>query len=275
MKRMACLFLVLGSVLWARADTMTLSNGEVVKGRFIGFSERKFAFKSEAGVTVSEYPVNVKSILPAAPLKVSLELARSKYGDVEFRAFDEFTLHLIKDGEPLDERVIMLKSLTVNRPPEPVKPPPPTPEELAAAARSVRGDPKSPAEAREWQRSGKWREMDSKNTLTISKGEEVDIEEHLKKGFINIVHFHNPKLLPSIREGNYVEALAAKPMHRIVILRIVTSGFDAPVCEALGIKSLPQFWFYDVRGRLAKKLTDRFTEGDIDEALKLARHGVE
>jgi hypothetical protein len=272
---MACLFLVLGSVLWTRADTMTLSNGEVVKGRFIGFSERKFAFKSEAGVMVSEYPVNVKSILPAAPLKVSLELARSKYDDVEFRAFDEFTLHLIKDGEPLDERVIMLKSLTVNRPPEPVKPPPPAPEEPAAVAKSGRGDPKSPAEAREWQRSGKWREMDPKNTLTISKGEEVDIEEHLKKGFINIVHFHNPKLLPSIREGNYVEALAAKPMNRIVILRIVTPGFEAPVCEALGIKSLPQFWFYDPRGRLAKKLTDRFTEGDIDEALKLARHGVE
>ena len=128
------------------------------------------------------------------------------------------------------------------------------------------------APPREWQRSGKWREMESKNASVISQGEDVDVEAYLKKGFINIVHFHYPKALASVREGNYIEALAAKPSNRIVILKVMAPDFKAPICEALGIKSLPQFWFYDTQGRLVKKLTDRFTEGDIDGALKQARH---
>jgi hypothetical protein len=95
----------------------------------------------------------------------------------------------------------------------------------------------------------------------------------VRKGFINIVHFHNPKLLPSIREGNYVEALAANSSKRIVILKIVVEDFNAPVCVAQDITSLPQFWFYDERGNLVHKLTKRFTEGDIDRAVTQARRG--
>jgi hypothetical protein len=41
-----------------------------------------------------------------------------------------------------------------------------------------------------------------------------------------------------------------------------------------GIKSLPQFWFYSRSGRLLKKLTDRFTEADIDEAFKEAQRSL-
>lgn len=261
MKRVVCLLLALGSVFGARADTMTLSNGEKITGNFLGFSERKFTFKSQVGVTLSEYPVNVKSIALTAPLKVSVVLMGSQYEDVEFRAFDEYTLRLAKDGEALDQRVILLKSMTV-------APPPPVSEENID-----RKEPKTPAEAREWARSGKWREMESRNTTVISRGEEVVIEERLKKGFINIVHFHNPKLLPSIREGNYVEVLATHSAKRIAILKIVVEDFNAPVCVALDIKSLPQFWFYDDQGNLVLKLTKRFTEGDIDKAVTQARRG--
>jgi len=254
------------------ADTMTLSNGQVVKGRFNGFANRKFEFKAENGTVISEYPVNVKTIIPEAPLKVSVMLALSNYENVEFSSFDDFTLHLAKDGNNVDERVIMLKQLTVNRPPEDV--PPPAPDKPAPVVGSKNGGTAPSGEAREWKRAGKWREIESKDSAIISNGEEVEIEDHLKMGSINIVHFHYPKALVSIREGNYIEALAAKSSNRIVILKILAPDFKAPICEALGIKSLPQFWFYDTRGRLVKKLTDRFTEGDIDGALKQARLGA-
>lgn len=265
MRCMAYLLLAAGAVLPALAiDTMTLNSGKVLKGRFMGFADRKFEFKTAGGPVVSGFPVEVQSIIPEAPLAVTVDLANKRYKDAEFRSFDQYTLRLTVGDEAVDERVILLKRLVVNRPPEEVAPPPgPGPE-----------PPASGAGVREWKREGNWREVESGNSRVISKGEVVDIENHLKKGCINVVHFHYPKSLTSVREGNYMEALASKASSRIVILKVLAMDFNAPICEALGVKSLPQFWFYDARGRLVKKLTDRFTEGDIDEALKLARRGV-
>lgn len=264
MRRMLCMLIVLGAMspAWA-IDTMTLGNGRVVKGRFLGFTDRKFEFKTATGAVVSEFPVNVKSITPDTPLKVTVDLANNHYEDVEFRSFDEYTLHLAREDETMDERVILLKQLVVNRPPEVVAPPP---EPRAPEGGAKEG-------VRDWRREGKWREMESKNAKWISRGEVVDIEEYLRGGYVNVVHFHYPKSLTSIREGNYVEALAAKASNRMVILKIHAQDFDVPICKELGIKSLPQFWVYDAHGRLVKKLTDRFTEGDIDGALKLAKRG--
>jgi len=271
MKQIVSLILLLCLGIEARADTMTLNSGQVVKGRFIGFAERKFDFKTEEGGTVSEYPVNVKSIVPAAPLIVSVELTRTNYVNVEFRSFDEFTLHFAKDAVVLDERVILLKTLTVNRAHGRGKPG--SADKNPPEREKMEEDP-APPPPREWQRSGKWREMDPKSNTIISKGEDVDIKDYLKKGSVNIVHFHYPKALASVREGNYIEALAAKSSNRLLILKVVVPDFQQPICESLGIKSLPQFWFYDAQGRLVKKLVDRFTEGDIDDALKLARRGA-
>lgn len=271
MKQIAYFFLLLGSVLAAQADTMTLTSGQVIKGRFKGYDARKFSFKAEDGAEIFETPSNIKSIVPTTPLKVNVDFARNQYEDVEFRSFDNLTVRLARSNEVINERVIMLKALEVIRPPVSGKARPPA--QVEAEARMRREMTETPsAPPREWQRSGKWREMESKNASIISQGEDVDVEACLKKGFINIVHFHYPKALASVREGNYIEALAAKPSNRIVILKVMAPDFKAPICEALGIKSLPQFWFYDAQGRLVKKLTDRFTEGDIDGALKQARH---
>lgn len=268
MRHLVHLLLLAGLLLPSQAaDTMTLSNGQVLKGRFIGYTDRKFEFKTGVGTVVSEYPVNVKSITPEAPLKVTVDLANKHYEDIDFHAFDEFTLRFTKGEESLDERVILLKQLVVNRPPEK-----PTVVEPPVDVKE-KGNPRDGV--REWKRDGKWREVESKNSKLISSGAEVEIEDSLKPGYINIVHFHYPKSLTSVREGNYVEALAAKPSARLVVLKILAGGFDAPVCVQHEIKSMPQFWFYDTHGRLVKKLTDRFTEGDIDEAIKMARRGVQ
>lgn len=267
MRRLVFLMLLTGGLLPAQAvDTMTLGNGQVLKGRFMGYADRKFEFKTASGTVVSEFPVNVKSITPEAPLKVTVDLANKHYEDIDFRSFDEFTLRFTKDERNVDERVILLKQLVVNRPPE--KPsivePPADVNENATPRDGVRN----------WKRENKWREIESKNSKLISSGEEVEIEDFLKPGYINIVHFHYPKSLTSVREGNYVEALAAKPSGRMVVLKIRAGDFNAPICGKFEIKSMPQFWFYDTHGRLVKKLTDRFTEGDIDEAIRMSRRGV-
>jgi hypothetical protein len=41
---------------------------------------------------------------------------------------------------------------------------------------------------------------------------------------------------------------------------------------ALELNSLPQFWFYSRSGQLTKKLIERFTEADIETAMKEAQH---
>lgn len=114
---------------------------------------------------------------------------------------------------------------------------------------------------------------DETSSGIISRGEVVDVSASLRKGYVNIVHFHMPGALTSVREGNYIQALSKKPLNRLVVWKVQVADFQAPICGAMEIKSLPQFWFYDTRGNLVKKLTDRFTEGDIDAAIKSARMG--
>jgi thiol:disulfide interchange protein len=59
-------------------------------------------------------------------------------------------------------------------------------------------------------------------------------------------------------------------MNRVVLLKVVVQDFKAPILTALNIQGLPQFWVYNAQGKLTKKLTDRFTEGDIDAAIREA-----
>ncbi len=270
MNRIAFIFVLLVSAAAVQADTMTLASGQVIKGRLTGFDERKFTFQDEDGLDVSEYPINIKSIIPSAPIKVTANFIRKQYEDAEFCGYENFNVRLTNGKAAIMERVIMLKELKVNRPGEPGKLKSSVKADAAQKIKTESTEPVAPP--REWQRSGKWREMESNSPAIISQGEDVDIDNFLRKGFVNIVHFHYPKDLASVREGNYIEVLAAKPANKLVILKVVALDFKAPICDSLGIKSLPQFWFYDSRGRLVKKLTDRFTEGDIDGALKQARH---
>jgi hypothetical protein len=105
----------------------------------------------------------------------------------------------------------------------------------------------------------------------ISRGEVVDVEAAIRKGNVTIVHFHYPAAHSSVRQGNYIETIVGKSMGRLRMLKIEIPGWDAPICKALELTSLPQFWFYDARGVRVRKLTARFTEADIDKALLEAR----
>lgn len=266
------ILLPLAMVSMARADTLTLNDGKVVTGHFLGFSNRKFEFKADDGSALSEYPLKVKSVVLDSPATVSIQLSRKQYDSADFVQFDHNTLRLKKDGQSMNEPVIMLKSIALIKEVAEVRAPSPAAGGSTPPALDTRiVAPREVPQTREWQRSGKWAEIQDDKTPVISHGENVNVEAFLKKGYINVVHFHLPRAVTSVREGNYVQSLAAKRSNGLVVLKVVVPNFGAPICTALNLKSLPQFWFYDSRGKLVKKLTDRFTEGDIDEAVKASR----
>lgn len=261
----------------ARADTLTLTDGKTVKGLFAGFANRKFEFKTEEGTLIKEYPLKIKSLATDSPVTVSAKLSGKKYDSIDFVGFGDRQVEFSRNGQPVREPIIMLQSIEMTA--------------VAKEAEATLDDPlgarssgggtvatRTPPPAREaaprkWEQSGKWRVIESPQTGVISHGESVDIDSKLKKGVINVVHFHLPSVVSSVRQGSYVESLAAKYSNRMVVLKLDLPGFEAPICRELKIKSLPQFWIYDGSGKLVKKLTDRFTESDIDAALKAARSG--
>jgi len=252
----------------AGADTLTLQNGQTMKGRLTGFSERKFTFATADGSTYSGYPLDIKTIVPDAPLKVSVKFSMKQYDSAEFIQFDQNTLRLRKNQQTLAEPVMFLKTMQCIAPADPDRPP--QTETNVSDPASPRPDMEEAPKPRSWQRADKWREVEEDRSTVISRGEEVNIDAALKRGFVNVVQFHHPRSLASVREGNYIQALASKRSNRVVLLRVVVQDFKAPILVAQNIQGLPQFWVYSAQGKLIKKLTDRFTEGDIDAAIKEA-----
>lgn len=270
-RRVITIGLFLALALSSSADTLTYSDGKTVKGTFQGFANRKFSFTGEDGTKLSEYPLKVKSIVPGSAVTVNVELTRKRHDSVEFVQVDHNTFRFKKDGQTVSEPVIMLKTVSVVADAGGTSPVS-TEDPLGPVIGEARIAPTG-AQTREWHRSGTWREMPKDESNVISRGEEVNIETFLKRGMVNVVHFHLPSAVGSVREGNYLDALGAKKSNRIAVLKVTVKDFEAPICTALKIKSLPQFWVYDAQGKLVKKVTDRFTEGDIDAAIKEARRG--
>jgi hypothetical protein len=275
--------ILLGAAQGIFADQLIRANGEVLDGTFAGFDKHQLIFKKTAGGEARDFAANVKSLTVVECPTVSVELLNKRYDSVVFKGYDKYTAYLEDNSGAIRAPATMLKSITIlERPsvkegpaPEPEVEPPPGPAQQIA--RTVPGAttvgapaPRAPGAGREWKPTGKWREIESPDVPVISRGEDVDVESKLRKGVVNVVHFHYAAAHSSVRQGNYIEVLARKSGGRIVVLRIVVQGWDAPVCGAKEIKALPQFWFYSRSGKLVNKLTDRFTEGDIDAAMKQA-----
>lgn len=283
MKETILAIILLGITQGVSADQLIRANGEVLDGTFAGFDKHQLVFKKAAGGEARDFAANVKSIKVEDSPTVSVELLNKRYDSVVFKGYDKYTVYLEDNSGATRVPATMLKSITIiERPaikeepaPEPEVEPPPSPAQQIA--KTVPGvttvgapAPRAPGAGREWKPTGKWREIESPDVPVISRGEDVDVESKLRKGVANVVHFHYAAAHSSVRQGNYIEVLARKSGGRIVVSRIVVQGWDAPVCEAKEIKALPQFWFYSRSGKLVEKLTDRFTEGDIDAAMKKA-----
>jgi hypothetical protein len=238
-------WIVLGGLLAAAAaagDAMVLNSGVVVTGVFAGFESQDFVFETDTGKPRREHATNVRSITINPPAKVSAVLINQSLENVLFKGYARFVVTFVKDGADFTEPVTMLRRIEpgfdTGRVAEGSRPP-------------VEGGP----------------------LRVISRGEDVDFEKVLRRGVVNVVHFHYAENLASVREGNYLETLARKSQGRILVLRVDIAGWKAPICKARELNSLPQFWFYGPGGRLVRKLTERFTETDIDTALADARRG--
>jgi hypothetical protein len=228
--------MVLVLAVCASADQLTLVTGQVVTGQFVGFKNHQFVFQDSAGAERKDFAAGVKNLKVDAPIKVSAHLMSQSMNEALFTGYDKFNVRLIKDGREFSEPATLLKRI-----------------DLAFDAQ---------------------RTVEDISVVVISRGEAVDIEQSLKPGRVNVVFFHFPQAHSSVRQGNYVELMARESRGRTVILKLLIPGWEAPVCMERGIKSLPQFWFYSRSGRLLKKLTDRFTEADIDEAFKEAQRSL-
>jgi hypothetical protein len=87
---------------------------------------------------------------------------------------------------------------------------------------------------------------------------------------VTIVHFHHDALPASVRQGNLVQRLCENSRMKAAYVKVPIADQDDPVAKANKVRSLPQFWFYDRRGELSGKLTERFTEEDISKAYEAA-----
>jgi hypothetical protein len=102
---------------------------------------------------------------------------------------------------------------------------------------------------------------------------DLDVAALVQPGMTTIIQFHMSNVVVSVRQGSYVAALAARYDKDVKLVRIDLSSFDAPAAKKCSIESVPQFWFFNASGQLTRKLTGRFTEEDIDAALREARRG--
>lgn len=257
------LLMALGLVSVASADTLTLKNGTVLTGELLGFSDRKFEFRTDSGAVRREYAVNVVGVQPDAPIRVSIQLLQKNYDDVQMIKLERNTLCLGRETQQVSEPVILLKRMSVLRPPRKAE------AETAPPAGEPTED-RTQQPTREGAGTGKWGQIVEDKSSVISRGEVIDLDSKLKRGVVNVIQFHYPKAVSSVRDGNYLEGLASRQKNRLVLMKVVVQDFSAPICEAMDLKTLPQFWFYSPGGKLVKKLTDRFTEGDIDTAIREA-----
>lgn len=300
MKQWILAWLVIGTGCVACADQLILANGQVVEGELKGFSKSQWLLTTPEGKEVREFSANLKRVVVDPAPTVAVEMVNRKHESVLFKGYEKFLLSLEGDGGPIRVSGAMLKGLTIlSRPepgaevveqdppvvveegrapegaekPRPVVEPPGRPIEQVARSVPVAAPMIQSAKrgTRDWKQEGKWREMQTPGLRILSQGEDIDVESQLKEGVVNVIHFHYAPAHSSVRQGNYVETLARNSRGRVVVQRIVVPDWNAPICTAKEIKALPQFWFYSRSGKLSSKLTERFTESDIDTALKKAQ----
>ena len=81
-------------------------------------------------------------------------------------------------------------------------------------------------------------------------GGEVNIEEYLIPGKINVIDFYAEWCSPCRNITPYLEELDAT-REDLVVLKINIKEWDSPVCQQYGINSVPNFMIYNEEGKLA------------------------
>lgn len=85
---------------------------------------------------------------------------------------------------------------------------------------------------------------------TVSKGQAVDLDEHLEDGSWTIIQFTAP-WCPGCRQLEpRLEALV-KARGTVRLRRIDIRDWDSPVARQHGIQSIPQLWLHDGHERVS------------------------
>lgn len=237
MRFVSAVILFAGLAGVAASDTLERTSGAPVEGFFLSYDRGKINFMNREQKTLHESPGGVKKLILDRPLKGSLEL-KSKRGakdDVTLTGFEQGSFLVERDGKLEKISVINLAEFRVD-----------------ATANQRTMD-----------------QLDERAEV-ISKGGEVDLSKSVEQGRVTVVHFHLPGAITSERQGNYVETLVRDSKGKVALKRVVVEGANVPVARQHGLVTLPQFWFYGRDGQLVTKLTSRFTENDLSEALKKA-----
>lgn len=99
-------------------------------------------------------------------------------------------------------------------------------------------------------------------------GPKTSVKDMIEEGMATIIHFHCDNGPASQRQGNLCERLCKESRGKAVYKRIVVQDLNDPIAKRYKLQSLPQFWFFTPKKAVFVKLSDRFTEEDIENALK-------
>lgn len=236
-----CLFLGLLPVVCAVSavalDSLERPAGPPVEGFFLSYDRGTFNFMNKEQKTLHERPSAVKKLTMEKPVRATVELKtkRNEKQEVEIVGYEAGQFLVLRDGAP--EKIALMnvaelaaKSIDMNR----------TTDQLGS------------------------------QDYVISKGEEVDLAKAAVPGKVTILQFHLPGSISSERQGNSVMTMAKESKGKIEVKRVIVPSPQAPVARQQALTSLPQFWFYGKSGQLVTKLTDRFTDQDIVDAVKKA-----
>ena len=99
-------------------------------------------------------------------------------------------------------------------------------------------------------------------------GPQISVKEMIEEGMATVIHFHCDDGPASQRQGNLCERLCKESKGKAVYKRIVVKDLNDPLAKRYKLQSLPQFWFFTPKKAVFVKLSERFTEEDIEKALK-------
>lgn len=242
-RRVACAVALLLPALFAglgttgsaqAADILTLASGESLQGAFTGFRGGQFHF-AEDGEADRKFPqIKVAALSLSPPVSVNLKRrgGRNESG-ITLTAYNKPHFQFSGPDGALNLAGAQVASIEV----------------LDTFARAMQHQT----------------ERDRADQAAVaSEGRLV-----VPTGQVTVVHFHMESVVSSMRQGHYAQTLAGK--HKIAYVRVDLTGWTDAIATEHHITSAPQFWFYDREGRVTQRLTDRFTDVDLETAFRKAR----
>ncbi len=218
----------------ARAvDTIVPTTGAPLEGLFMGYENGAFQILNKEQKTVRQLVASTRELRLDPPREVTVAPRAGKPETLELRRFEKGQFYFARGGAETPRPLSLVKRIEVPF--------------------SAQGN------------------VDDLSAQVLSRGAEIDLASLADTGRTTIVHFHYPKSVASVRQGALVATLARDSRGTVTLRKVEVPDWEAPVARQLQVKSLPQFWFYDARGNLSGKLTERFTDEDIASALRNAQ----